>query len=476
MQNSQSFYIDGQWIKSSTDNKLNVINPANEEIICEISLGNETDLEKSVVAAKKAFISFSEYSREKKITIFDNIIAVYKKRMGDLSNAVTLEMGAPKSLSEKAQAPSGLGHFMQMRKVLETFAFENEVNSSIIRREPVGVCGLITPWNWPLNQIACKVAPALASGCTMILKPSEDSPLSAIIFAEILHEAGVPKGVFNLVNGLGNEIGLSMSKHPGIDMMSFTGSTIAGISVAKNSADTVKRVTQELGGKSANIILKDVDFDKAVSKGIMHCMNNTGQSCNAPTRMLIPDEYMEKTISIAKGTITKLKVGNPNDENTTLGPLVNEKQFNKVKNFIQKGIDEGATLVTGGTDLPENIEKGYFIQPTVFANVTSDMTIAKEEIFGPVLSIIGYKSEEEAIGIANNSKYGLSGYISSDNTDKAKNIASKIRTGMVHINYSPVDQSLPFGGYKMSGNGREWGEAGLEDFLEYKSIIGIKKS
>ena len=474
--NYNKFFINGKWVEPNSKDTLPVINPANEEVICHISLGNKFDLDNAVNSARKAFISYSKSSKEDRISILDRIISSYKKRMDELSKAITIEMGAPKTLSEKAQVPSGLGHFMKAKKILENFSFEKEVNSSIVLKEPVGVCGLITPWNWPLNQIACKVAPALAAGCTMILKPSEEAPLSAIILAEIIEESKLPEGVFNLINGNGNELGVSMSKHPGIDMMSFTGSTRAGISVAKNSADTVKRVTQELGGKSANIILDDVDFTKTVAKGIFHCMNNTGQSCNAPTRMLIPADKMDEAINISKETVLKLKVGDPQDERISVGPVVNKTQFLKIKEYISKGVEEGATLVTGGEDNIKENEKGYFINPTIFANVTKDMTIFKEEIFGPVLSIISYDSEEEAIDIANDSIYGLSGYISSNNTDKAKQFASKLRTGMVHINYAPVDQSLPFGGYKMSGNGREWGEYGIEDFLETKAIIGIKSN
>ncbi len=475
MRNSNKFFINGEWVKPNSDFTTEVINPSNEEVICEISLGNQLDLDNAVKAAKLAFNKYSNFSKEDKLMMMDRIILSYKKRMNDLSKAVTLEMGAPKNLSEKAQVPSGLGHFIQTKKVLENFNFEREINSSIVRKEPIGVCGLITPWNWPLNQIACKIAPALAAGCTMILKPSEEAPLSAIIMAEIMQDADLPKGVFNLINGTGPELGTLISKHPDIDMMSFTGSTKAGISVATNSADTIKRVTQELGGKSANIILEDADFSKAVAKGIFHCMNNTGQSCNAPTRMLIPEDKMEEAIRISKETVEKLNVGDPEDENTSLGPVVNKAQFIKILDYINKGIEEGATLVAGGKNFPENLDKGFFIKPTIFANVTTDMIISREEIFGPVLSIIAYKTEEDAINIANDSNYGLSGYISSNNIDKAKKIASKIRTGMIHVNYAPVDQALPFGGYKMSGNGREWGEYGIEDFLETKAIIGIHK-
>jgi len=472
MENNKKFYINGEWVDPITPKSLGVINPANEEVVSEISLGSEEDINKAVAAAKKAFTTFSVTSREDRLELFEKIINVYKKRMPDLAKAITSEMGAPVNLANAAQAPAGLGHLSKAYNALKEYKFETTINTTIIRKEPVGVCGLITPWNWPINQIACKVGPALAAGCTMVLKPSEVAPLSAIIFSEILDEAGVPPGVYNMVNGDGPTVGEAMSKHPDIDMMSFTGSTRAGISVAKAAADTVKRVTQELGGKSANILLHDADFNKAVTKGVMHCMNNSGQSCNAPTRMLVPQSKMDEVIDIAKNTLSKIVVGNPESESTTIGPVVSEIQYNKIKNLIDIGIKEGATLVAGGTNAPEGYNKGYYVEPTIFANVTNDMTIAREEIFGPVLSILGYKDEDDAINIANETIYGLSGYVSSENVENAKSVASKLRTGMVHINNAPGDQSAPFGGYKMSGNGREWGEFGLEDFLEIKSVMG----
>jgi len=472
MENNKKFYINGEWVDPITPKSLGVVNPANEEIVSEISLGSEGDVNKAVAAAKKAFTKFSETSREERLALFEKILDVYKKRMPELAKAVTSEMGAPVNLANAAQVPAGLGHLSKAYNALKKYKFETTINTTIIRKEPVGVCGLITPWNWPLNQISCKVGPALAAGCTMVLKPSEVAPLSAIIFSEILDEARVPPGVYNMINGDGPTVGEAMSKHPDIDMMSFTGSTRAGISVAKASADTVKRVTQELGGKSANILLQDADFNKAVSKGVMHCMNNSGQSCNAPTRMLVPESKMEEVIDIAKNAVSKIVVGNPESEETTIGPVVSEIQYNKIKNLIDVGIKEGATLVAGGTNAPEGYNKGYYVEPTIFANVTNDMTIAREEIFGPVLSILGYKDEDDAINIANETIYGLSGYVSSENVENAKSVASKLRTGMVHINNAPGDQSAPFGGYKMSGNGREWGEFGLEDFLEIKSVMG----
>ncbi len=474
MKNSKKVYINGEWIDGNGKNIVSIVNPATEKVISEILLANEHDLDNSVKAAKKAFKDFSTFSLNKKVVLFENIIEVFKTRIDDLANVISLEMGAPITLSRKAQAPSGLGHFINTLDALKNFEFEEFLDSTIIRKEPVGICGLITPWNWPINQIACKVAPALAAGCTIVLKPSEVAPLSSIVFTEIMHDAGVPKGVFNLIQG-DSKIGIAMSKHSDIDMISFTGSTKAGISVAKNSASTVKRVTQELGGKSGNIILRDANFEKSFKKGLFGCMNNSGQSCNAPTRMIIPVEKMKNAIDLSKELIKTIVLGDPKNPETTLGPLVNKLQFEKVKNYINIGVTEGATLVTGGSVLPESINKGYYIQPTIFANVKNTMSIAREEIFGPVLVIIGYETESDAVSIANDSEYGLSGYISSSNFEKAVSLAKELRTGMVHINYAPVDQKAPFGGYKKSGNGREWGKSGIEDFLETKSILSINK-
>lgn len=472
MQNSKNFYIDGKWVEPSNNNYLDVINPANEEVITKISLGNESDVNKAVKAAKNAFNTYSTTSREERLSILERIMDVYKKRMPDLSSAITSEMGAPVNLSNAAQAPAGFGHLKKAYNALKNYKFEYEMNSTLIRKEPVGICGLITPWNWPINQISCKVAPALAAGCTMVLKPSEIAPLSAIIFSEIIDEAKVPAGVYNMINGDGPTVGEAMSKHPDIDMMSFTGSTRAGVSVAKSSADTVKRVTQELGGKSANIILDDADFNKSITKGVLHCMNNSGQSCNAPTRMLVPISKIEDVIEIAKSALEKVKLGDPKSESTTIGPVVSKVQYDKIKNLIDTGIKEGATLISGGSNIPTGLDNGYYIEPTIFANVTNEMTIAKEEIFGPVLSILSYEDEEDAIKIANETIYGLSGYVSSENLERANKVARRLRTGNVHINNAPGDQSAPFGGYKMSGNGREWGEFGLEDFLEIKAVMG----
>ena len=473
MKNLNKFYINGDWVTPISTDTFPVTNPANEEIVGTIAMGNQEDVNIAVEAANEAFITYSTTSKEERLNLFKKLREVTMLRYEELAQAITCEMGAPISMSRDAQTDAAIGHLDGFITALEQHKEKTTLdNGDILIKEPIGVCGLITPWNWPINQIACKVGPALAAGCTMILKPSEVAPLSAIIFSEILDEAGVPEGVYNMLNGDGPTVGEAMSKHPDIDMMSFTGSTRAGISVAKSSADTVKRVTQELGGKSANILLDDADFNKAVAKGVMHCMNNSGQSCNAPTRMLVPNSRMDDVIEIAKNTLNKIVVGDPESEATTIGPVVSETQYNKIKNLIEIGIKEGATLVSGGSNAPEGYNKGYYIEPTIFANVNNDMTIAREEIFGPVLSILGYEDKEDAIKIANETIYGLSGYVSSENLDNAKEVASKLRTGMVHINNAPGDQSAPFGGYKMSGNGREWGEFGLEDFLEIKSVMG----
>ncbi|MFZ8913255.1 MAG: aldehyde dehydrogenase family protein, partial [Pseudomonadales bacterium] len=433
MDNAKKFYINGEWVDPIGTETMDVINPATEEPICAIALGNSADVDRAVAAAKAAFETFSQTSREERIALLEKIIECYKARMGDIAAAVSQEMGAPMGLANAAQAPAGLGHLMYTLNALKAFSFEQMVAGNKIVREPIGVCGLITPWNWPLNQIAAKVGPAIAAGCTMVLKPTEIAPINALIFAEVMHEAGVPAGVFNLVNGTGPEVGVAMSSHPDIDMMSFTGSTRAGISVAQEAAKTVKRVTQELGGKSPNIILDDADFAAAVSRDMAGMCMNTGQSCNAPTRMLVPEARMDEAAAIAKATAEAIVVGDPSDAGTQVGPLVSQMQFDKVQALIQKGIDEGAKLETGGVGRPEGMNRGYFVKPTVFSHVTNDMTIAQEEIFGPVLSLIGYKDEEDAVRIANDTVYGLSAYISGS-AERAKAVASKLRAGNVHLN------------------------------------------
>ena len=466
------FFINGKWIEPAGRSTLDVINPATEKAFATISLGNADDVDSAAKAAKSAFDSWSNSSIEERKEIISNIIGGLKSRSDEMATAISSEMGAPMGLSKTAQVGSGLGHFMNVLSILENFEFEEIRGTTKIVKEPAGVCGFITPWNWPLNQIACKVAPAIAAGCTMVLKPSEIAPISAYILTEIIAESGLPAGVFNLVNGDGLTVGAAISGHPDIDLVSFTGSTRAGREVAKAAADGIKRVTQELGGKSANIILDDVpDFARAVSGGVAGCFGNSGQSCNAPTRMLVPKSRMEEAINAAKAAAAKSVVGDPSAESTRMGPVVSEIQFNKIQTLIQKGIDEGADLIAGGPARPEGLEEGYFVRPTIFANVSNDMTIAREEIFGPVLSIIGYQDDDDAVSIANDTDYGLSGYVSGE-PGHAQAIARKLRTGNVHINGAGPDFSAPFGGYKQSGNGREWGIEGFEEFLETKAMMG----
>jgi aldehyde dehydrogenase (NAD+) len=472
MKECVQFYINGEWVDPVDPQHLDVINPATEESIAKIAMGNSEDVNKAVAAAKNAFESFSQTSKEERLALMGKILEVYQSRYDEIAETISSEMGAPLWLSKAAQAATGAGHFATFMEILKNYDFVEDKGTTRLRKEPVGVCGLITPWNWPINQIACKVAPALAAGCTMILKPSEVSPLNAILFAEVLDEAGVPAGVFNLVNGDGMNVGEAMSSHPDIDMMSFTGSTRAGIAVAKASADSVKRVAQELGGKSANIILDDADFNKSVAGGVGSVFTNSGQSCNAPTRMLVPADRQEEAVAIAKATAEATVVGNPVDVAPGgMGPVVSEVQFNKIQGLIEKGIEEGATLVAGGPGKPEGLNAGYFVKPTVFSDVSNDMTIAREEIFGPVLSILPYKDEDDALSIANDTEYGLSGYVSGSQ-EKAQKFAEKIRSGNVHVNGAGPDFTAPFGGYKKSGNGREWGELGFEEFLEIKAILG----
>jgi aldehyde dehydrogenase (NAD+) len=466
------FYIDGAWQDSGSKKTLPVVNPATEEALYEVALGSAADVDKAVAAARRAFETFSLTTREQRVELLAKVIEVYKRRLKDIGAAISDEMGAPLGFAERFQAGAGLGHLMTTLEVLKTYPFEERLGSAMIVREPVGVVGMITPWNWPINQIACKVAPALAAGCTMVLKPSEIAPLSGILVAEILDAAGVPPGVFNLVNGDGPTVGNAISSHPGIDMVSFTGSTRAGVQVAINAAPTVKRVTQELGGKSANIILDDAEFQTAVSGGVNSCFMNSGQSCNAPTRMLVPAVRQAEAVAIAKAAAERMKVGDPFQDGIKLGPVVSEAQFNKIQGLIQKGIDEGAELVTGGVGRPDGLATGFYVKPTVFAGVRNSMTIAREEIFGPVLAILPYDTEEQAIQIANDTPYGLSGYVSSGDLDRARRVAARLRTGNVHLNGAGAAYDAPFGGYKQSGNGREWGVDGFEEFLETKAVLG----
>jgi aldehyde dehydrogenase (NAD+) len=470
MREHLQFYIDGAWVAPESDARLEVINPANEAVAGHIALGNAQDVDKAVKAARRAFGTWSRSTPADRIELFGAIVAEYQKRLLDLADAITEEMGAPTALARGAQAPSGLGHIINASEVLKQFRFAEDRGATRIVKEPIGVCGLITPWNWPLNQIACKVAPALATGCTMVLKPSEVAPFSAQIFAEIMHAAGVPAGVFNLVYGDGPGVGVALSSHPQVDMMSFTGSTRAGIEVARNAASTVKRVAQELGGKSPNILLDDGSLARNVGASVKAVMGNSGQTCSAPTRLLVPGGRMAEVIAAAGEAAEGIAVGDPLG-NATMGPVVSQAQFDKIQRLIQAGIDEGATLVTGGTGRPDGLDKGYFVRPTVFANVTNDMTIAREEIFGPVLSILGYGSVDEAVAIGNDTEYGLAGYVRGDDLEQARAVASRLRAGQVSIN-GAFDMAAPFGGYKMSGNGREWGEFGFHDFLEIKAVLG----
>src|SRR5688572_2143666 len=472
MRECRDFYIDGRWVAPKRAKDLPVLSPATEEPIGTVSLGSQDDVDDAVAAARRAFPAYAATSREERLALLGRILEVYQKHYDEMAETISREMGAPLWLSKAAQAAAPLAHLATMIEILKTYEFDRERGTTLMRREPIGVCGLITPWNWPVNQIACKVVPALAAGCTMVLKPSEVAPLNAVIWTQILHEAGVPAGVFNLVNGDGPTVGEALASHPGIDMMSFTGSTRAGIAVAIASAPSVKRVAQELGGKSPNIILDDADLEAAVSRGVQSCFMNSGQSCNAPTRMLVSRGRHDAALEIAKATAEGMRVGDPFTDGTMLGPVVSEPQFHKIQRLIQAGIDEGATLVTGGVGRPEGLARGYYVRPTVFGGVRNGTTIAREEIFGPVLSILPYDGEEQAIEIANDTPYGLSGYVQSGDVEHARRVALRLRAGNVHLNGAGPDFHASFGDYKQSGNGREWGEAGFEEFLELKAVLG----
>ena len=475
MQDYLQFYINGEWVDPAEPRTLDVENPATEENFARISLGSTADVDKAVAAAKAAFPTFSQTSVEYRAELLDKIAAGYQARLGEIATGISNQMGAPMWLAKAAQAPSGLGHYAAAAAILREYKFEAQQGSTMVRKEPIGVCGFITPWNWPANQVACKVAPAIATGCTIVLKPSEIAPIDAMILAEIMHEAGVPAGVFNLVNGDGPSVGAAISGHKDVDMVSFTGSTRAGVLVAQAAAPTVKRVTQELGGKSANIVLPDADLQKAVAGGVMQMMTNTGQSCNAPSRMFVQREQQAEAIEIARAAAENVQVAMPADApRGAIGPISNANQYNKVQEMIQKGIEEGATLVAGGPGRPEGFNKGYFARPTVFADVSNDMTIAREEIFGPVLCMIPYNTEDEAVEMANDTVYGLSGYVQSGDINKARTVANQLRTGNVHVNGAGADFNAPFGGYRQSGNGREWGAHGFEEFLETKAVLGYE--
>ncbi|HEX9966116.1 MAG TPA: aldehyde dehydrogenase family protein [Allosphingosinicella sp.] len=471
MRDYLDFYIGGEWVSPAEPRTLDVVNPADESVAGRISLGSAADVDRAVAAARAAFPAYSETGREQRLELLQSIAGEYQKRYAEIAEAITEEMGAPAALAQRAQAATGIGHLHAAIEVLKGYEFEEKRGTTVIRKEPIGVCGFITPWNWPINQIATKVFPALATGCTMVLKPSEIAPFSAYLFAQVLDSAGVPAGVFNLVNGDGPGVGAAIAAHPGVDMVSFTGSTRAGIAVAKGAADTVKRVHQELGGKSPFLVLEDADVTAAVTAAMRHMLNNSGQSCNAPTRLLVPRARMEEAKEAARAVAEKTKVGDPKGD-STLGPVVSDVQWTKIQGLIVRGVEEGATLVVGGPGKPEGLERGYYVRPTVFGDVDNDMTIAREEIFGPVMSIIGYEDEEQAVAIANDTPYGLAAYVHSSDTDHARRIAARLRAGQVNINGAQPDFMAPFGGYKQSGNGREWGDHAFEEFLETKAILG----
>ena len=474
MKQATQFYINGQWVDPVANNQIDVINPATEQPVAKISMAGPEDVNKAVAAAKAAFPAYSQTSREERVALMEKLAEIYKERYNDMAEAIKLEMGAPDGFSKKAQAATGLGHIATAANILKSYEFEEKLGTTHVFKEPIGVCGFITPWNWPINQIMCKVAPALAVGCTMVLKPSQVAPLDAYVLAEMIDAAGFPPGVFNLVNGAGPQVGEWLSTHADVDMISLTGSTFAGAQVAKYAADTIKRVSLELGGKSANIILDDADLQKAVKGGVIACMMNTGQSCNAPTRMLVPAAKHDEAVQIAKAVAENMKVGDPDSSDTVIGPQANKKQWNTVQKLIQQAIDEGSQLVCGGPGKPDGLTTGFYSKPTIFANLKNSDTICQEEVFGPVLAIIPYQSEDEAVAIANDSIYGLSGYVQSGDIERARKVASRMRTGMVHLNGAPTDINAPFGGYKQSGNGREWGAHGFDEFLEIKAVMGFE--
>ncbi|AXL50914.1 aldehyde dehydrogenase [Paraburkholderia caffeinilytica] len=472
MINALKFYIDGAWVEPSSTARLPVIDPCTEEPFAEVAMGTPADIDRAVAAAKRAFPSFSQTSPAERLALIRRILEVFLERHDEMGDTISRELGAPRAMAHAWQAGIGRWHLDELIRTCETFEWQRKKGTTLVNHEPVGVVALITPWNWPINQIVCKAAPAIMAGCTMVLKPSEVTPLNALLFAEILDAAGVPPGVFNLVNGDGPTAGAALAAHPDVDMVSFTGSTRAGIEIAKLAAPTVKRVHQELGGKSANILLDDVDFEAAVTAGVNACFNNSGQSCNAPTRMLVPAARHDEAVAVARRAAEAHRVGPANHERTTMGPVVSSVQFERVERLIAIGIDEGAQVVTGGLGRPQGLERGYYVQPTVFANVRPSMTIAREEIFGPVLAIMPYRDEEDAIAIANDSPFGLAAYVQSADHERARRVAFRLRAGSVYLNYPSWDAGSPFGGYKQSGNGREYAEWGLEAFLEVKGIVG----
>ncbi|PTM93371.1 aldehyde dehydrogenase family protein [Mycoplana dimorpha] len=471
MLDKRKFYIDGKWVDPLKANDLEVINPATERPIAWISMGTAADIDRAVAAAKRAFSTYSRTSVDERIALLEKLLSIYKRRYDEMARTITLELGAPITMSTEQQADVGVGHLQGFIDALKRLKSREVLpNGDVVRREPIGVCGLITPWNWPINQIALKVVPALATGCTCVLKPSEFTPLNALLYAEMVDEAGFPAGTFNLVNGDGLECGAALSKHMDIDMMSFTGSTRAGIAVSKDAADTVKRVTLELGGKSPNLVFADADLEGRVAGSVAECFNNSGQSCDAPTRMLVERSVYDMVLEIAERAGKAATVGNPEEPGSHIGPLVSHVQFGRVQALIEAGVAEGARVLVGGPGKPEGYETGYYVRPTIFADVKNDMRIAREEVFGPVLSIIPFDTEEEAIAIANDTDYGLAAYVQTGDPDRAERVAARLRAGMVHINGGPHRYGSPFGGYKQSGNGREGGIFGLEDFLEVKTV------
>jgi aldehyde dehydrogenase (NAD+) len=470
-QNHRRFYIDGEWVDPIDPDNFEVINPATEQSISTISLGSIEDVNLAVDAARRAFESYSVTPKSERLELLQNILTVYKKRYDEMAEVISLELGAPISMSRKSQAACGVGHLEGFLAAFEKLEFRQQLdNGDTLIREPIGVCGLITPWNWPVNQIALKVLPALATGCTCVLKPSELTPLSALLYAEILHEAGVPKGVFNLVNGEGPVAGAALSRHPDVNMMSFTGSTRAGIAVTRDAAETVKKVTLELGGKSPNILFADADVEKAVKRGVFGVFYNSGQSCNAPTRMLVERSIYQEVLEIARLTGESQQVGDPAEPGRHIGPVVSELQFDRIQALITAGMEEGAILLVGGPGKPAGFDTGFYVRPTIFCDVSNDMRIAREEIFGPVLSIIPFEGEDEAVRIANDTPYGLAAYVETGDDEKAERVTGKLRAGQVYINGTECAYGSPFGGYKTSGLGREGGLFGLEDFLEIKAV------
>jgi aldehyde dehydrogenase (NAD+) len=472
MSHLKQFYIDGRWVDPLGSATAEVINPTTEEVIAEVALGDARDADAAIMAARRAFPAFSQTSVAERVELLNAILSAFEKRADDIADAIVAEVGSPKNFARNAQAASGINQLAEHIRALENFKWETMQGTTLIVREAIGVAGLITPWNWPINQLVCKVAPAIAAGCTMVVKPSELSPLNTLIFAEAMDAAGVPAGVFNLVNGDGPTVGAAIASHPEVDIVSFTGSTRAGIEVARAAAGTVKRVAQELGGKAPTIMLPDADMEKTVAAGIQRIFANSGQSCSAPSRMLVPADRMQDAARIARQVADAAKVGDPTDPATTMGPVVSRQQYDKIQNLIASGVAEGATLVAGGTGLPEGVNRGYFIRPTIFADVTPDMRIAREEIFGPVMSIMAYETIDQAVEIANDTPYGLSAYVQGADADQARAVARRLRAGQVHVNNPPPDRSAPFGGYKQSGNGREYGEYGISEFLEMKALTG----